>query len=131
MILRLTKPLNTDSFFLFGARGVGKSTFVIEQFLKNHTPNTIWVVDLLNNDTFDRYFKRPAQIEDDLSVLSENPEWIFIDEIQKIPALLDQVHRLIEKKKQKFILSGSSSRKLKKIGSNLLAGRAFLNVLFP
>jgi uncharacterized protein len=131
MILRLPKPLNTDSFFLFGARGVGKSTFINEQFLKNHSPHLIWTIDLLNDDTFDRFFKRPAQIEDDLNALPEKPEWIFIDEIQKIPALLDHVHRLIEKKKQKFILSGSSARKLKKIGSNLLAGRAFLNTLFP
>ena len=131
MILRLPKPLNTDSFFLFGARGVGKSTFVNEQFLVNQTSDSVWTIDLLHDDTFDRYLTRPAQIEDDLKALTQKPEWIFIDEIQKIPALLDHVHRLIENQKQKFILSGSSARKLKKMGSNLLAGRAFLNTMYP
>jgi len=131
MIFRLSNPLNSDSFFLLGARGVGKSTFIMSQFLKNHNTSSAWLIDLLNDDTFDRYLKRPAQIEDDLKAFAQKPEWIFIDEIQKIPALLNHVHRLIENEKQKFILSGSSARKLKKIGSNLLAGRAFLNTMYP
>ena len=131
MIQRLCNPIKTDSFFLFGARGVGKSTFVTEQFLKDKKESSVWVIDLLHDDTFDRYLKRPALIEDDLKAFNKKPEWIFIDEIQKVPALLDHVHRLIENQKQKFILSGSSARKIKKIGSNLLAGRAFLNNMYP
>lgn len=131
MFPRICKPLKTDSFFLFGARGVGKSTFVQTQFLTDLSPASFWHIDLLNDDTFDRYLKRPAALEEDLAALRTKPQWIFIDEIQKLPALLDHVHRLIENKKQKFILTGSGARKLKTIGSNLLAGRAFLNSMYP
>jgi predicted AAA+ superfamily ATPase len=63
--------------------------------------------------------------------LEKKPEWVIIDEIQKVPKLLDIVHHLIETKKYKFILTGSTARKLKRSSSNLLAGRAFLYHLFP
>lgn len=130
MVKRLCKPLISDSFFLFGARGVGKSTFISQQFL-GVAEGTCWTIDLLNDDQFERYLRRPSLIESDLEAFESKPEWVFIDEVQRLPELLNHVHRLIEKKKQKFILSGSSARKLKKLGSNLLAGRAFVNSLFP
>jgi predicted AAA+ superfamily ATPase len=126
MIRRLLQPLKTDSFFLFGARGTGKSTYVEEQFLKGAEALRI---DLLDADEEERFSRDPKLIE--RIVAEQEPKWVFIDEVQKVPKLLDHVHRLIEKRKQKFVLSGSSSRKLKRQGANLLAGRAFLNRLFP
>ena len=74
MVLRLANPLKTDSFFLFGARGVGKSTFIQQQFLKGISPEKIWHIDLLNDDMFDRYFTRPARIEDDLIAFAHKPD---------------------------------------------------------
>lgn len=128
MVKRLIKPLKSDSFFIFGARGTGKSTFVHDQFL---TGQTNLKIDLLDYDSEEKYAKDPQQLEREIEALEKKVEWVFIDEIQKVPKLLDIVHKLIEKRKQKFILTGSSSRKLKKKGANLLAGRAFVNHLFP
>lgn len=68
---------------------------------------------------------------DELKIQKSKIEWVFIDEVQKVPKLLDVVHMSIEKLKQKFILTGSSARKLKRGGANLLAGRAFLYSMFP
>ena len=73
----------------------------------------------------------PSFLEADFLGLKVKPQWIFIDEVQRVPKILNQVHRLIESHKQKFILTGSSARKLKIVGANLLAGRAFLNYLYP
>lgn len=128
MIRRQIQPLPSNSFFLFGARGTGKSTFIDEQFLGK---NSFMRIDLLDSEEEERYSRDPKLLEKVLAERKEKPEWIFIDEVQKVPKLLDHVHRLIEKNKQKFILSGSSARKLKRQGANLLAGRAFINHLFP
>lgn len=65
--------LNTDSFFILGARGVGKSTFVVQQFLKDSPSSAVWIIDLLNDDTFDRYLRRTAMIEDDYKAFSLSP----------------------------------------------------------
>lgn len=124
MISRLIKPLKSNSFFIFGARGTGKTTF-----LEAHLPRSTLRIDLLDDETFDRYLSQPKLIEE-LSK-SKKYEWIAIDEIQRLPKLLNSVHRMIEKEKQKFALTGSSSRKLKRGGANLLAGRAFIHTLFP
>jgi predicted AAA+ superfamily ATPase len=132
MRTRQLKPLNTGSYFLFGARGTGKST-LIGQHLEGK--RLLWI-DLLKGTDEQRYFESPdllsAQIEKDKDLL----EWVVIDEVQKVPKLLDVVHREIEKaraakSKLKFALSGSSARKLKREGANLLAGRAFVHHLFP
>lgn len=88
-------------------------------------------IDLLDYDSEEKYSKDPQLLEREVEAFSKKIDWIFICEIQKVPKLLDIVHKLIEKKKQKFILTGSSARKLKRDGANLLAGRAFLNYLFP
>lgn len=128
MVKRSLKPLISDSFFIFGARGTGKSTFILEQFLAKQS---CLKIDLLDSDLEEKYAADPKLLERELAAIAKRPEWVFIDEIQKIPKLLDHVHRLIESKKQKFILTGSSSRKLKRTGANLLAGRAFVNHLFP
>jgi len=134
MIRRLISSSYNSSFFLFGARGTGKTTYILEQFLAQFPPEKILVFDLLDDETEERLRRRPNTLAAEIdSRLRTSPlEWVLIDEIQKVPRLLDVVHSLIEKKKKiKFILSGSSSRKLKIGGANLLAGRAFEYRLFP
>lgn len=117
--------LPKQSFFLFGPRGTGKSTW-----LKAHFKDALWL-DLLDPETFRLYSARPERLEE---LVLGNPEKkdIVIDEVQKIPELLDVVHALIEKKNNlRFILTGSSSRKLKRTGVDLLAGRAVKRDLHP
>lgn len=128
MIHRIYNISKSNSFFLFGARGVGKSS-LLEKMFKGQ--KNILKIDLLKSEWEDELFKSPdklIKIIEDLKIL---PEWILIDEIQKIPKLLDTVHYLIESKKIKFALTGSSARKLKRGAANLLAGRAFSFELFP
>jgi len=113
---RLLSP-PSHSFFLFGPRLVGKSYWLKEHFAEARR------FDLLENRTFLEMSRDPQILEARIG----NPPagtWVCLDEIQKIPSLLDEVHRLIETKKWKFALSGSSARKLKRGGANLLAGRA-------
>ena len=114
-----------QSFFLFGPRGTGKSTW-----LKKAYPHALWI-DLLDPESFRFYSAGAERLKE---VLDEHPKkkTIVIDEIQKIPELLDVVHSLIEKKKgYQFVMTGSSSRKLKKTGVNLLGGRAILRHMPP
>jgi predicted AAA+ superfamily ATPase len=113
---RLLKPPDR-SFFLFGPRGVGKSTW-----LKMLFPNSPYF-DLLDQNLQMELSANPANFEAGIAG-RKDAEWIVIDEIQKLPFLLEEVHRLIEKKHWKFILCGSSARKLRRGGVNLLAGRA-------
>lgn len=117
---------DSDSFFLFGARGTGKSTLIESlPFLKK-----AFAIDLLDQDIEEEFSLRPQLLFEQCSMLAKG-SWVTIDEVQKIPELLDVVHSLIEKKKLKFALTGSSSRKLKRKGANLLAGRALMNTLYP
>lgn len=118
----LKQPKN--SILLLGPRGTGKSTWISEKF-----PNAT-TYDLLNHRDALRFSKNPSEIYHELQPLKKN-SWVVIDEVQKVPALLDEVHRLIEKQGLRFILSGSSARKLKRGGANLLAGRAIKTELFP
>ena len=118
----LTKPVG--SCFLFGPRGTGKSTWIREHFA--HAT----IYDLLSSREAVRLRREPEMLFRE--VQSSSPDdWIVIDEIQKVPELLDEVHRLIETRRLRFILSGSSARKLRRGGSNLLAGRAVVERLFP
>lgn len=118
------------SFFLFGARGVGKSTLLQTRFSDR---DFIWI-DLLDAEQEAHFAKNPnalKQIVEARVAQSKEKTVIVIDEIQKQPKLLDSVHSLIEKYQQIFILTGSSARKLKAGAANLLAGRAFVFHLFP
>ena len=120
-ILVLKKILERKSLFLFGPRQTGKSSFLKLNFPDAH------YIDLLLNDNFSTLSKDPGLLGKRIEFLIKNSKnnLIIIDEIQKIPALLDEVHALIEKHKSlRFILTGSSSRKLKAHGVNLLGGRA-------
>jgi len=112
------------SFLLFGPRGTGKSTWLRQLF-----PNSLYI-DLLKSSTFLELQSHPEHLEAMTAFLDEN-EWVVIDEIQKVPELLDEVHRLIENNNIRFALSGSSARKLKRSGVNLLAGRAVTRKFFP
>ena len=109
---------------MFGARGTGKSTFVQSLFSKEDTV----YIDLLKYDQFEQLLLNPDSLE---MLITKDAKWVIIDEIQKVPKLLDTVHRLIENSNVKFILTGSSARKLKVKGVNLLAGRAFVYNMFP
>jgi predicted AAA+ superfamily ATPase len=128
-------PYNS-SFFLFGPRQTGKTTALLAflEFSKAKKEFNYWHLNLLLSHNFLMYQKEPGQFARDAIYQIEklNIKYIFIDEVQKIPILLDEVHQLIETYKNvHFILSGSSARKLKNGGANLLGGRALLRYLFP
>lgn len=123
MYSRLHRPPNAKSFFLFGPRGTGKTTWVRSIF-----PNAIYI-DLLEAELFNDLLANPQRLEN--FIPKDFQDWVIIDELQRIPELLSEVHRLIEKHKYKFILTGSSARKLRQKGHNLLAGRALTYSMFP
>ena len=116
-----------QSAFLWGARQTGKSTFLRERF-----PSGLHI-DLLDFDTRLALSARPSRLGEQLEAAA--PEVlahpVVIDEIQKAPGLLDEVHRLIESRRLSFVLCGSSARKLKRAGVNLLGGRAWRFEMFP
>jgi predicted AAA+ superfamily ATPase len=130
MVRRICNLSKTNSFFVFGARGTGKSTLLREHFSKvNHVH-----FDLLNPDLEAEFQLHPGNLTLRLEqIKKDNPEcrWIVLDEIQKAPALLNLVHLQIEQKYFYFALTGSSARKLKRGQANLLAGRAHIFHLFP
>ena len=122
MIHRVISPLKSSSFFIFGPRGTGKTTFLKGFF----DPECVEYIDLLRFDEEERFLRNPAELEQRVLALKSPKEWVIIDEIQRMPRLLDVVHRLIETSTIKFALTGSSGRKLKRGATNLLAGRAFI-----
>lgn len=124
-VLDLSALVAKRSHFLFGPRATGKSSLIRTQ-LKDRA----LIVDLLRSGLHLRLAANPGELAD--IVAAAPPEQtIVIDEVQKVPALLDEVHRLIEDEGRRFLLTGSSARKLKHGGANLLAGRARVAQLFP
>ncbi len=112
-----------QSIFLFGPRGTGKTSWV-----KQYFPNALYI-DLLDTKQYMDLLNRPWDLE---KLVDAYPDaWVVIDEVQKIPELLNEVHRLIESKNRKFVLTGSSARSLRKKGVNLLAGRALTYYMHP
>ena len=113
------------NFFLFGPRGTGKSTWLHSAF-----PEALFV-DLLSPEAYRLYSTRPERLRE---LIAGNPDrkTVVIDEVQKAPVLLDVVHQLIEERRDmRFVLTGSSARKLKRTGIDLLAGRAVLKTMHP
>ncbi|MEK6733897.1 MAG: AAA family ATPase, partial [Pseudomonadota bacterium] len=127
MIPRLLKLPEAQSYFLFGPRNTGKSTLLNSYYNKD---NCI-MFNLLDPNLENRFARDPVELVRIVKALPENTRYIVIDEIQKVPKLLDIVHQLIETTDKYYVMSGSSARKLKYGGANLLAGRAFVYNLFP
>ena len=128
MIQRLITFPKTGSFFLFGSRQTGKTTLVHARYTKD-----IWTVDLLLNDVFFAYSQNPSRFREEAieKIKNDHIKTIFIDEVQRVPLLLNEVQYLMQNYPCQFILTGSSARKLKRGGANLLAGRAVERHLFP
>ncbi len=122
----ITRLLNVpkQSILLLGPRGTGKSTWI-----HHHFKDAI-IYDLLSTSEAIRLSRDPSALYREIESTPAD-RWVVIDEVQKVPALLDEVHRLIENHGRRFILSGSSARKLRRGGTNLLAGRALVTHMFP
>ena len=123
MYSRMIRSPKAKSFFLFGPRGTGKTTWVKSAF-----PKAVYI-DLLEAELFNDLTANPQRLSN--FIPPGFKEWVIIDEVQRIPELLHEVYRLIETKKYRFILTGSSPRKLKRKGPNLLAGRALTLSMHP
>ena len=124
--LQLPAP-GTETFFLWGPRQTGKSTL-----LRRSYPNCRWV-DLLKTDEYRRYLTNPELLREELEATDQSSSsrtQVIIDEIQMVPSLLNEVHWLIENRGTKFALCGSSARKVRGGGANLLGGRALRYELF-
>ncbi|MGH8209881.1 MAG: ATP-binding protein [Steroidobacteraceae bacterium] len=120
----LTRPLKSrKSFFLFGPRGTGKTTW-----LTQHSPGALFI-NLLQSEFYNRLNADPGHIR--ALIPPRHSGWIVIDEVQRVPELLNEVHDLIESEQRRFILTGSSARKLRRNGVNLLAGRALTYHMYP
>lgn len=127
-IINFDSILKRKSLFLFGPRQTGKSTL-----LKKRYPDALYI-NLLLYKEYERYIRNPGRIWETIRYYKNqnNQNLIIIDEVQKIPSLLDEIHELIEEDKDlRFILTGSSARKLKRGGANLLGGRASWKSLHP
>ena len=118
----LTAP--KGSFFLFGLRGVGKSTWTREVFPGAH------VVDLLDESRYQELLANPGLFGLELGSVPRE-RTVVVDEVQRVPALLNEVHRAIEASRRRFVLLGSSARRLKTANTNLLAGRATVRTMYP
>jgi len=123
MLKRILNP-PSQSFFLLGPRGTGKSTWLRALFPDAH------LIDLLSEATYQGLLANPASLANQLRAVHPG-KWVIIDEVQRLPALLNEVHRFIEQKRLKFVLCGSSARKLKRSDVNLLAGRALNRSMHP
>jgi len=107
-----------------GPRGSGKSTWLGATFPDAH------VFDLLSEDRYQRLLSSPRLFADELRAVPTD-KWVIVDEVQRLPGLLNEVHRFSEEKRLRFVLCGSSARKLKRAGVNLLAGRALHRSMHP
>ncbi len=121
--LRILTPPK-GSFFLYGVRGVGKSTWARETFPDAH------IIDLLDESRYQALLANPALLGLELRTLPAH-RVVVLDEVQRVPALLNEVHRAIEGARRRFVLLGSSARRLKTADTNLLAGRAALRTMYP
>ncbi len=124
MIYQRITRLPSRSFFLFGVRGVGKSSWA-----RITLPDALRL-DLLDEVLFHDLLADPSLFRELVSTAAQG-DWVVIDEVQRIPSLLNEVHRLIEERDLRFALLGSSARKLKTAGTNLLAGRASRKAMYP
>jgi predicted AAA+ superfamily ATPase len=122
-LLPIKQLVQNANYFLFGPRSTGKSTWLTEQ-LKDSAE----IIDLLLDDVYEEYLRRPSLLRERYATTTKT---IVIDEIQKLPKLLDEVQNLIVKNNVRFLLTGSSARKLRREGANMLGGRAREAHFFP
>lgn len=127
MIPRLCNLSKTNSFFLFGPRGTGKTTLIRSQFSDHQAV----YINLLDNALMDQLLLDTSRFVDLIDGPENRAKSVIVDEVQMLPQLLNIAHTQIQERKRQFILTGSSSRKLKQAGANLLAGRAWLYHLYP
>jgi predicted AAA+ superfamily ATPase len=120
---RLLQTPSSQSFFLFGPRGTGKTAW-----LRKTLPEALYI-DLLDGAEHSRLLARPGSLAD--RIPEGFPGWVVIDEVQRVPEILNEVHRLIETRRLRFAMTGSSARSLRRRGVNLLAGRALTRLLHP
>jgi predicted AAA+ superfamily ATPase len=123
MFSRLLQAPRDKSFLLLGPRGTGKSMWLRDRF-----PKAVYL-DLLDSAVYTELVAAPERLE--AKIPPRHTGWVLVDEVQRIPALLDEVHRLIETRRLRFGLTGSSARKLRRKGTNLLAGRALSLSMHP
>lgn len=124
-INRFFRPPDQQSYFLFGPRGTGKTTW-----LKKYYPDVLWI-DLLEPEEFRQYLTKPESLREFIDGYP-GKKTIVVDEIQRVPTLLPLIHSLIEEKRGlQFILTGSSARKIKRHGGDLLGGRAAVCFMHP
>ena len=123
MYSRLLQPPARQSFFLFGPRGTGKTAWIRATF-----PKAVFL-DLLDDQSYLQVHARPGALRD--LIPRGHSGWVVIDEVQRVPEILNEVHRLIEERKLRFVLTGSSARKLRRRGVNLLGGRALTYAMHP
>ena len=128
MVDRIIRLPEKGSFFLFGPRQTGKSTLIHARY-----PEAVWRVDLLLTETFLSYSKDPSLFRAQAleKIRREGVRTVFVDEIQRVPLLLNEVQALMAETGCRFILTGSSARKLRRGGANLLGARAVERHLFP
>ncbi len=120
MFQRVLRLPARRSALILGPRQTGKSTFVAAAL-----PAGAWTIDLLEHDQFLKYSKDPSLFRREVEERARRGvSVVFVDEVQKVPPLMDEIHGLIERLKIRFVLTGSSARKLRRGGANLLAGRA-------
>lgn len=134
MYARLCNPLKSRSFFIFGPRGVGK-TWLLRAIFADQAERVV-TISLLKEEPYLELLGDPARLRRYLNpASSKEVQWIIIDEVQRVPAILSEVHDILEdpifNNKVRFALTGSSARKLKRGGADLLAGRALVNNLYP
>lgn len=126
LINRFFSAPEKESFFLFGPRGTGKTTWLLHHF----TENTLWI-DFNDSEQVRFYSAGPERLREAVSA-EPKKKTVVIDEVQRVPEILPMVHSLIESdKSRQFVLTGSSARKLKRTGVDLLAGRALLKTMHP
>ncbi len=127
MVHRTFNPLKSRSYFIFGPRGVGKSTWLRGQF----TEETALFINLLDPNLYESLLLNPRRFYELVTSTENLHKVIIVDEVQRVPSLLDMVHDILSQSKRIFILTGSSARRLKQKGVNLLAGRASVYNMYP
>jgi len=126
-VLDIQALVEQRSLFLFGPRQTGKSSYIQEQL----RPSPALTYTLLDRGLLLRVLARPTLVREEVEARNLRNALVYIDEIQKCPALLDEAHMLIEDRGIRFVFTGSSARKLRAAGTNLLGGRARTRTLHP